>query len=270
MQMTAPEMPRTIVRMNKTANAGSLVFLPDFGGNVIYAQPLVRALVEDISCYGMRLAPEMVENLDRLSLVDIAKRFAEDLRRANLPQPLHIAGFSFAGLLAFETARHVNDPTANAGELIILDMRIQPREFLPRLRLYPVQELFYCARFIAHNWKRLLPGGQNPLILHRYGQIRMDLSRHAEAHRMIIRQLYGKMATYRPRPWTGSATVFRAKELRWGHRLDDLGWSSMIDGPLSLITVPGDHLTMLSNPDNAAVLAGKLRQLLTNEEQDNV
>ena len=44
----------------------------------------------------------------------------------------------------------------------------------------------------------------------------------------------------------------------------------MIDGPLSLITVPGDHLTMLSNPDNAAVLAGKLRQLLTNKEQDNV
>ena len=130
--------------------------------------------------------------------------------------------------------------------------------------------MLYAARYTARNWRTLLPGTEDPLVLHRYGQIRMDLGNHAEAHRAIIRQLYAKMAEYTPLPWTGSATVFRAEDIQWGYRLDDLGWGRVIEGPVTLIDVPGDHLSMLRAAENAAVLADKMRLRLEAVQKESV
>jgi thioesterase domain-containing protein len=244
--------------MNIAENGGSIVFLPDFGGNVIYAQPVQKVLANEFSCFGSRLAPDMVEKLDELSLVDIAERFAADIHQSDIPRPIHICGFSFAGLLAFETARHLSELGERRGELLILDTRIRHRKFLARLISNPLQEILYAGRYLMRNWRAVLPGLEEPLILHRYGQIRMDLGNHAEAHRVIIRQMYDKMAVYYPRPWEGSASVFRASEIQWGYRLDDLGWGRLIGNSICFVDVPGDHLSMLRNAENAAVLADRM------------
>ncbi|TNE33822.1 MAG: hypothetical protein EP348_12170, partial [Alphaproteobacteria bacterium] len=187
-------LPRSLLKMNGLETGGSIVFLPDFGGHVLYAQPIQKILSAEYSCFGARLAPDMVEALDKLSLVDIAKRFAVDLHEAGIPRPIHICGFSFAGLLAFETARHLA-VREKIGELLILDTRIRPRKFVSRMR-NPVREALYAARYIVYRLPDLLTDRQDPFILQRYGQIRMDLRKHAEAHRTIIRQMYDKMAAY--------------------------------------------------------------------------
>ncbi|MEX1036419.1 MAG: hypothetical protein WDZ54_10715 [Sneathiella sp.] len=269
MQQSRNTLPRTLLRMNGLETGGSIVFLPDFGGNVIYAQPIQKVLSKEFSCFGARLAPDMVESLDTLSLVEIAMRFAVDIHQSDIPRPVHISGFSFAGLLAFETARHLSTLEPATGELFILDTRIRSRRLITRFLHNPIQEFLYAARYAFRNWRSLLPGSSDPLILHRYGQIRMDLGKHAEAHRTIIRQMYAKMAQYHPRPWTGSATLFRAEEVQWGNRLDDLGWGHLIDGPLTLVNVPGDHLSMLRTAENAAVLADKMRLQLETIQKES-
>ena len=270
MQNSRSSLPRTLMRMNSAETGGSIVFLPDFGGNVIYAQPIQKILSAGYSCFGARLAPDMVESLDDLGLTEIAERFAADIHQCDIPRPVHICGFSFAGLLAFETTRHLFTLEPQRGELFILDTRIRPRTLSARFLRYPLQEVLYAVRYTARNWRTLMPGREDPLILHRYGQIRMDLNNHAEAHRTIIRQMYAKMAEYTPRPWTGSATVFRAEDIPWGYRLDDLGWGHMVDGPLTLINVPGDHLSMLRKAENAAVLADKMSLRLETVEKESV
>ena len=270
MQRSQNSLPRTLMRMNSAETGGSLVFLPDFGGHVIYAQPIQKVLSSEYSCFGARLAPDMVAVLDDLGLTEIAARFAADIHQSDIPRPVHICGFSFAGLLAFETARHFSALEPWAGELFILDTRIRPRTVGARFLRNPMEEMLYAARYTARNWRTLLPGMEDPLILHRYGQIRMDLGNHAEAHRAIIRQLYAKMAEYTPLPWTGSATVFRAEDIQWGYRLDDLGWGRVIEGPVTLIDVPGDHLSMLRAAENAAVLADKMRLRLEAVQKESV
>lgn len=263
-------LPRTLMRMNSLETGGSLVFLPDFGGNVIYAQPIQKVLSTEFSCFGARLAPDMVADLDNLSLIEIAERFATDIHQSDIPRPIHICGFSFAGLLAFETARHLSTIEPETGELLILDTSIRSRALIARFLRNPLQEILYIARYAARNWRTLLPGGRDPLVLHRYGQIRMELENHAEAHRSIIQQLYAKMAEYQPRPWNGSVTVFRAEETPLGQRLDDLGWAHLISGVLTLVNVPGDHLSMLRNPDNAVVLVEKMRLRLETVKKELV
>lgn len=270
MQMSHRTLPRTLMRMNSLDTGGSIVFLPDFGGNVIYAQPIQKILSKEYSCFGARLAPDMVEALDSLSLIDIAERFAVDIHQTDIPRPIHICGFSFAGFLAFEVARHLSTLEQETGELLILDTRMRPRSMFARFLHNPIQESLYAVRFFIKNWRSLLSRADDQLILHRYGQIRMDLGNHAEAHRTIIRQLYGKMAEYHPRPWTGSATIFRAEEIPWGFFLDDLGWGRLIRGPLSFVNVPGNHLSMLRNAENAAVLAEKLRLRLEAVDKEQV
>lgn len=259
MLMSRRTLPRTLMRMNSLDTGGSIVFLPDFGGNVIYAQPIQKVLSKEFSCFGTRLAPDMVEALDSLSLIEIAERFAVDIHQSDIPRPIHICGFSFAGFLAFEMARHLSTLEPETGELLILDTRMRPLSLFTRFLHNPIQESIYSVRYFVRNWRSLLSGADDPLILHRFGQIRMDLGNHAEAHRTIIRQMYAKMAEYHPRPWSGSATIFRAEELPWGCFLDDLGWGRLIGGPLVLVNVPGNHLSMLRSAENAVVLADKMR-----------
>jgi thioesterase domain-containing protein len=66
---------------------------------------------------------------------------------------------------------------------------------------------------------------------------------------------------YVPRVYAGRVTLFRAREGRYGEDDPALGWAPLAAGGLDLIEVPGDHVTMLREP-NTAVLAEHLGRCL--------
>ncbi len=74
--------------------------------------------------------------------------------------------------------------------------------------------------------------------------------------------MYQTMIKYHPRRWHGSATIIQARDARWSRPSDDLGWSPFIGGDLEILPVPGDHLTMLRNLENAAEVANHIRSSL--------
>ena len=47
-------LPKTLARVSKAAGQGSVVFFPDFGGNTLYARPLVAELGSQIDCLALR------------------------------------------------------------------------------------------------------------------------------------------------------------------------------------------------------------------------
>ncbi|WP_420854558.1 thioesterase domain-containing protein [Sneathiella marina] len=255
----------TVFTMSKCATGGSLVFFPDFGGNVLYAKPIVQKLSNDVNCYGIRLKPDMIENLENLSLIDAAARFARDIAEANLPEPINVCGFSFAGYFAFETAHWLSKSHAIFCRLFILDTTIRSKNIQSRLLQSPLQELLYAIRYLGSNWRRLISRNIDPMMLHKYGQIGFDLNRHPESYRHIIRQMYKMMSTYNPREWkTGSAIVLKAGQNNkiWRYGNGDLGWDKFIHGSVTTHNVPGDHLSMLRDPDCASVLANILGNLI--------
>lgn len=251
--------------MSKCSTGGSLVFFPDFGGNVLYAKPIVQKLSEGINCYGIRLAPDIVENLDNLSLIDTAARFARDIAEANLPAPINVCGFSFAGYFAFETAHWLSKSHATFSRLFILDTTIRSKSFYARLVQSPLLEVLYAVRYLDRNWRHLFSKKIDTMILYKYGQISFDLSRHPESYQHIIRQMYRMMSTYNPREWeNGAAIVFKAGQNNnlWNYGIGDLGWNRFIHGPVTTHNVPGDHLSMLRDPDYADVLTNMLGELM--------
>lgn len=246
----AAALAPTLFALGGNGDGGSIVFCPDYGGNVFYARPLVPLLAPHLRCLGLRLTPALLETPGGLELEALGRRYAADIQAAGLAAPLHLIGFSFGGIVAFETARHLAGLGAAPARVWIVDTRLHrlfPHRYLLRGGL--VHEIRHAARWLRDNRRRLLRPGAEPGVLHRYRQIRLDLSEHPAAYRDVIPRLYEALARYRPRPWAGAATVLRARQDSWPHIGDDLGWDRLIRGGLETIALQTNHLGLLQSPE---------------------
>ena len=258
-------LPPTLVQMHRGVGQGTLVFFPDFGGNTIYARPMVTALGLAVSCCAMRLSVDMVAALDTCSVEDLGRRFAADLVAANLPRPLHLMGFSFAGCLAYETARQLSQRGAAPDMLWILDL-IHRSRFLREFLRSPARHTVGLARYAKRNWRAILLRQPDPNIVVAYGVWRIDMSAHPAAYRPILRGMYAAFLKYRAKASPAPMTVVCASEgARRGGLEEGLGWRGLATGPFAAITVPGDHLTMLQKPENARVIADHVRAVLNKQ-----
>jgi hypothetical protein len=67
---------------------------------------------------------------------------------------------------------------------------------------------------------------------------------------------------YRPRPWPGQVTLFRASS-HWDPRLAlDLGWKTLAEGGVEVFELPGNHDDLVFQEENIRALAGQLRAWL--------
>src|SRR5262249_32505405 len=89
-----------------------------------------------------------------------------------------------------------------------------------------------------------------------------DRERVPEPFWRALESHYQAMGEYVRRPYTGPVTLFRARTrplLRLhGH---DLSWGKLAAGGLEVVTVPGNHASMLAEP-HVAVLAERLQESL--------
>ena len=256
-----PSLPVTITRVSTGADVGSLVFFPDFGGSTLYARHLIAELGKEIRCLALRLAPDMIENLPRLSLEEISRRFAQDILDAGLPRPLHLVGFSFAGFLAHETGRQMALLGEPPDRVWIYDLLVYSPLSWRMILDEPVRHGTALAVYFAKNWRRVLLGKGQADTLHAYGLVRVSLSSHPESYRFIMRNLYQAMEKHRPQPSPVATSVVRALQNKALKRSSpDLGWLQFAEGPFSVESVPGDHLSMLRSPENALIIADITRR----------
>ncbi|MFV2053692.1 thioesterase domain-containing protein [Aliiroseovarius sp. YM-037] len=256
------DLPDTLFRIGGAAPRGTLIFLPDLGGNVLYAKPLVAELSDNFNCIGVRLGREISAQLGQHSVPDLGERFASDIAQADLPRPIHLAGFSFAGYLAYETARHLQSGGHGFDRLWLFDTRVARYLRDSRLLRAPVAELSYAARYFAKNWRKVLGLRPDPDFLCGFGLIELDTSGYSEGHRAIVRAMYHALEAYRPSSWQGgAATLLRAVDEPTNVDAEpDLGWGRLIDNGLDVHELAGDHLGLLKSPASVAAIATAMRE----------
>lgn len=248
-------------RLTYTDRAGSLVILPDFGGNTIYARPLVSDLGSTLSCYALRLPADLMAEPHTHSIEIAAARFAEEIIRQGLQRPVHLLGFSFAGAMAYETGRQLDLRGERPDMVWILDLPLKKPFGVLEFLKHPVHHAKAMRRHLRQDWSRLILRKADPSILSAYGILRIDVSQHPTSYQTVMRFLYESFTLYRPAPSAAPTTVLRAAESRHLKWLGDtLGWSDVVRGPLAAYTVPGDHLSMLRDPENAAIIANRISQ----------
>ena len=117
----ATSQPTSFVALQPDGSRPRLYFFPDVTGQTVYAWEVLRHLLPDQPVYGIHPGVDGEVEPGIRPLEAVAARYADDLCAFQPEGPYHLAGHSFAGMLAYETARQLALRGKPVGLLAILD-----------------------------------------------------------------------------------------------------------------------------------------------------
>lgn len=253
------------------------LFHPGGGDTLVYRQ-LVERLPPELTVWGLDRLPQ------HLSVEKRAASYLDLLRQISPSGPYQLAGWSFGGALAYETAYQLQqrgesietlamidtllplpDP-AGSSDREILERRFQRFEHflqssygrkvtLPYTRMARLDDEEQAALLIETIISQgLIDPGAGAAIIE-----------HQRTSYLDVRAL----ERYRPQRIAGPVVLFSAREQQPDRMRDPRfdrddvahGWDAVCDEQLEIVRVPGHHLSLL-DPPHVDVLARHLRQLL--------
>lgn len=256
-----------------------LFLVHPMGGNVLCYVRFARHLPDDQPLYALQAAGADPGTTPLRTVEEIADSYLAALRRVQPHGPYTLGGWSFGGFVAFEMARRLRASGEDVARLVLLDTTAltqgeRPRHADDALLGWFFWELLWLER-----------GGDSPMeaIPDELSSLEEKFDHIARlatdagvlpagSSGAVIRRLFGVYRAnwqaaldYRPDPGDQGLTLIRATEPlpdvlaamhgAAGSRHEDPanGWSAMTDGPLQVVRVPGDHLSIMEEPHVAQV-----------------
>lgn len=229
-----------------------LFLIHAIGGNVLNYVPLGRGLAAEQPVYGIQAI-----GLDGLtppiaSIHAMAARYVAEIRRVQPQGPYFLAGGSMGGLIAYEIAWQLREQGEPIGLLAMMDTeRPGYRRGIARITL-PSPARFLLAP--PARVRRMI----DALRVRRARAAGKALP-HALRHREIERAHYRALNLYRPQPCDDGIVLFkvpeRSRRTRYG---GTLGWEDCVRGSIEVIELPGNHDTLIEQPE----LLRELRRVL--------
>lgn len=229
------------------------------GGNVLCYLRLSKAMGEDQPFYGLQAAG--VDGI-RASLDSVEKMAAEyvsAIRSVQPHGPYCLAGWSAGGVIAFEMAQQLTDMGEKVAYTAIIDSGI-----------------LYTLEILRSMWPANRTGGAFEMMSQNPTQKIIDFRTCSadaklipdeadEAQAMRIMELFQSnvraVCLYRPRPYAGRIDLFQAADPLVKSRRKPLAEWQQLCSNTHLHVVPGNHLTVVHEP-NVQELASQLNQLL--------
>ncbi|MFH9674866.1 thioesterase domain-containing protein [Streptomyces sp. NPDC017405] len=244
---------RTPVSMRPPGPA-RVVLLHPSGGALFCYVPLVRALREGIGVAGFAADPQDTALPPGDGLTATAARIARALTAAGLPESACLAGWSYGGVLAFETARQLERDTGRRPPVVLLDASYAEDDV-------PLDEPTVRRRFV-HDVARLAgrdgPKVRTVLDDPRAGEagLRETLTSLGVEPGLTDEELADRYAVFRfcalaleayhpPGPYGGPVTLLAtaAHAPVFAER-----WRAVCTGPFHTGDLPGDHYTLFTQP----------------------
>jgi amino acid adenylation domain-containing protein len=248
--------------------AGAPVFLVHpIGGNVLCYAGLCDELGSDRPVHGLVARGLSGDEVPRDRIEAMAASYLAALPKAATDRPFLLAGWSMGGAVALEMARQFLRSTGRPLPVVMLDSYpAQPTAHLHRATGGEQDEAALLADFSA-DW-----GGNLGLDLSLSADDLAEIGVRSGLERLLARakaagvlsldddmvlldrlfRTYAAHAValdhYRPAgPYPGPVTLLAARSGRLGDAVDH-GWSHHVTGPLSVVEVPGDHYSILREP----------------------
>ena len=249
------------------------------GGTVLCYQPLAHRLGGSQPFYALE-APGVEGGQPPLESVEaMARLYVRAVAARQAAGPYRIGGWSFGGLVAFEMARLLYEQGAET-HLVLLDTwtaeALGPaaeefdRDTTARLIARALGELTGREFAVEAETLRAL-GDRERQLAHVVAEARRAEALPPEVGVEQLRPLFDVVdanlrarRAYRPRPWPGRGLLVRARQPLLPPPDDvTLGWGRLVEGGVEVVTVPGDHYTMLTEP-NVSEAAQRLGAYLEN------
>jgi amino acid adenylation domain-containing protein len=255
-----------IPEQNAEAKA-PLFCVHSLGANLVSFHRLASLLRGDRPVYGLQ--PHGLDGQQRAldSIEEMAEAYIQEIRTKQTHGPYHLSGVCLGGVLAYEMAQQlcaVGEEVALValidsfvpGELRLLHERSSLTEYLDRhlgetLLRRGAARLKYLAKWAAN-------GG---VLLSRALGWQEDSSL-ARATRRVAEANTRAIMAYKPNPYAGKLVQFMCSDGAYRSYEDRrLAWSTLATEGLEVHVVPGDHLTMVEEP-NVRTLAQELQHCL--------
>jgi amino acid adenylation domain-containing protein len=245
------------------------------GGTLFSYYDLVRSLGTARPIYGLqsRGIDGKQQPLDRVE--DIASYYIQSIRQMQPQGPYLLMGYSFGGIVAFEIARQLTDRGEVVDFLGLVDMRSptldKDRMSLPKWLNFHVSKLKQLS--LQERVKYFLDKVLYRVSIQTKGDTegyKEVMARRLSAFEMFEPELLDVLEAnlqatknYLPQAYSGRATVFWCEyQALYIDRYPDLGWGQLVTGGVNTVPIPGEHLSLMTDP-HAEVLAAKLNLAIT-------
>ena len=263
--------------LQATGSRKPLYVFPGIGGTLDTFVDLARSLSDERPVYGIKMVGAQGECEPLREVQQIASTHAADIRGVQAHGPYFLFGYSFGGVLAFETARELLSHGERVGLVAMADCpapgypKLPPAVVRARnhvrtfVNLKNSERLAYLRARVVNRAKvtgRLL-GVREPV---------EDVAENTEdpVERRVCNALAEAYQHYTPTPLSVDVLFLSAESKPdWPvQKYDDpmLGWGPVMRGRIIQCQTPGSHLSMFS-PGNVEVLVQHLRAGLAQAER---
>ncbi|MCW5253458.1 amino acid adenylation domain-containing protein [Streptomyces sp. SHP 1-2] len=269
-----------LVPIRTGGDARPLFFVHPMGGNVLCYVRFATHLPPDRPFYALQAAGVDAGTEPLRSVREIAASYVARVREAQPEGPYLIGGWSFGGFVAFEMARQLRAQGQEVRRLVLLDTTAlnpgrrlrtgddallhwffwellwlrrggdSPEEVIPP-ELVTLDEKFAFIAQLAVD-EGVLPAGATGAVVHRLFQVYEANWRAAFAYRPdVVDQDLVLIHATEPLPEVLDTMHTAIQSM---HRDPTNGWRERTSGELTVIDVPGDHLTIMEEPHIAHVV----------------
>ena len=249
------------------------------GGGVGDYAALARHLSAEQPFYGLRAKGLDDDAYQNLSFEALAADYVAEIRALQPSGPYRLGGYSSGGLIAFEMARQLTAAGQAVALVALLDSYAPAAPGQTRWNLEAVSNLLrsmpHWLRDLSRlerqqilsrvrRWRRSARSGGEPVTAEDYfGEA--ELAQLPPRHRAFVEAHFIAALAYRPQPYAGRVTLFRARAQALSRAADpDKGWRALALGGVDIRDFPGSHHTLLDKPfvgELARVVQEKLEEI---------
>jgi len=255
------------------------------GGNVLNYDSLTQHLDSDQPIYALQAVGLDGQQTPFARVEEMAAFYIAEIRKVQPRGPYVLGGASFGGLVAYEMAQQLIESGESPGLLLLLDSgpverlikrwaaegaNATPEALGGRMHrhLSEFGRLTWPGRqtYLREGWKRFIERQERRRRHQRYlahrdrGEPMQDLGAYQGEY---VRACHEAAAhRYRFRPYLGDVVLFLAEDRSASQNQQMVEeWRRLVTRSLTIIPVPGDHATMMQEPQ-VRVLAARMSERL--------
>ena len=266
------EIFSTVVPIRPHGAALPLFFLHGVGGVLPEVDLLLGKLDAEHPVYGIQAQAFDPEAPALLELEAIAACYLRDIRAVVPDGPYGLIGFSFGGMVAFEMAQQIRAQGCEPPALVMLDSmemsRLKRRAQASPARLRTLDLLTRMSRRLREAFAMQNPFGyvkekivsrSHRLLYSISARLRMPI-KHSVHNPYHVN--WFAAVNYVPKPYAERFYLLKARDHYWEPRTPyDLGWGSWASEGVEVREIPGDHVSLFTEP-NVSILARHLNECL--------
>jgi thioesterase domain-containing protein/acyl dehydratase len=265
--------PAAITRWQEGGKLPPLFLVHTIDVHVPHLKKLVETLDPELPVFAL----EPIRNTDAIgrefNVDSLVKQYALEIRRAHPNGVYSLGGWSIGGFMAFSVAAELESSGDSPAALMLIDA--SSASLRPKIRQRETRILTRFFKFLRRRLRRevealrLSPAEQWERFTWIYDETRRKLRALSQSNSKyrspanLHRDFARIVDQYQPQPFHGPVTLFRSYQKTVDGKLNhDLGWGEFTSGKLDVVHIPGDHNSMVMEPQNRKMLASHMMHII--------